>query len=187
MDSLTQIHKEEIALKKQIDKLVQRKVQAIRNQYFQCNWKSCGKRSQLHTCIYIQTHYYIPPHGCTEGDYWLPGEVNIICPKCKTRHRLIHSQAQPDNYHQLSYTEQRKLDDRPKQAIIHYNLENAYPFEIFDNCLDYYGYRYDKNVRPRRLAGKTVQEDRKYGEWSFEKVLTEFNLNESTFTDHVDI
>lgn len=37
--------------------------------------------------VYEQTHYYIGPSGCTDGDYWLPGEGAVLCPVCGNRNR----------------------------------------------------------------------------------------------------
>lgn len=42
----------------------------------------CGNIEPIATQLYIQTHWYTPPHGCTGGDYWSAGEANWICPKC---------------------------------------------------------------------------------------------------------
>lgn len=38
--------------------------------------------------VYIQTHWYTEPHGCTGGDYWNEGEGQWICPACGHRNRL---------------------------------------------------------------------------------------------------
>ena len=50
--------------------------------------QGCGKRFSIKNITYIQTHWYVEPHGCTGGDYWNEGEGNWICPKCKHRNRL---------------------------------------------------------------------------------------------------
>lgn len=50
--------------------------------------RGCGEQHMIKDLIYIQTHYYIAPYGCSSGDYWLPGEGNFICPTCGNRNRL---------------------------------------------------------------------------------------------------
>jgi hypothetical protein len=50
---------------------------------------NCNKKTQFQNVIYVQTYWYTPPSGCTDGDYWSQGEVNIICPKCKILNRLL--------------------------------------------------------------------------------------------------
>lgn len=50
--------------------------------------KGCGRRSQIRTLTYIQTHFHVPPYSCTEGDYWTAGEGQFDCPKCDNRNRL---------------------------------------------------------------------------------------------------
>lgn len=37
---------------------------------------------------YIQTQWYVPPHGCTGGDYWKDGEGRWKCPECGRVNRL---------------------------------------------------------------------------------------------------
>lgn len=41
----------------------------------------CGKMHSIKSLDLIVTHFYISPHGCTGGDYWLEGEWNFVCPK----------------------------------------------------------------------------------------------------------
>ncbi len=50
--------------------------------------RGCGKRSQIQSLTYIQTHFHVPPYSCTEGDYWTAGEGQFDCPKCGRRNRL---------------------------------------------------------------------------------------------------
>jgi hypothetical protein len=52
--------------------------------------KGCGKRTRVRDLVYIQTHWYIHPYGCTEGDYWNKGEGQFDCPKCGNRNRLYN-------------------------------------------------------------------------------------------------
>ncbi len=49
----------------------------------------CGAMHKIKDCIAIQSHHYIPPRGCTEGDYWNPGELQVICPVTDYKNRLL--------------------------------------------------------------------------------------------------
>ena len=49
----------------------------------------CNEDTQIQNLTYIQTHWYTPPRGCTEGDYWNEGEGQYDCPHCKVRLRLF--------------------------------------------------------------------------------------------------
>ena len=60
------------------------------NKQFRC---CCGSMHKIKDCVAIQTHWYTEPSGCTEGDYWNQGEINIICPETNHRNRMLF-----DNY-----------------------------------------------------------------------------------------
>lgn len=47
----------------------------------------CGSLNRVGDTVAIQSHYYIAPYSCTGGDYYLPGELYPICPKCSLRNR----------------------------------------------------------------------------------------------------
>lgn len=51
--------------------------------------KFCRAEHQIGTLIYLQTHWYVPPSGCTEGAYYRQGEGNWDCPACGRRNRLF--------------------------------------------------------------------------------------------------
>lgn len=51
--------------------------------------KFCKNKSHIRSVIYIQTHWYVRPYGCTEGDYWKSGEGNWDCLVCGRRNRLF--------------------------------------------------------------------------------------------------
>lgn len=42
----------------------------------------CEHGTVIKNLIYIQTHWYVSPSGCTDGDYWRAGEGQYVCPKC---------------------------------------------------------------------------------------------------------
>ena len=49
----------------------------------------CGEAHKIKDCDAIQTHWYTPPRGCTEGDYWSRGELQIVCPVSHTSNRIL--------------------------------------------------------------------------------------------------
>lgn len=55
--------------------------------------KGCGALHAIKDLTYIQTHWYVSPHGCTGGDYWNEGEGAFVCPSCNHRNRLYASPA----------------------------------------------------------------------------------------------
>jgi hypothetical protein len=52
------------------------------------DWSGCGSQFPVSQLTYIQTHWYTPPSGCTEGGYWNRGEGQFICPSCGHMNRL---------------------------------------------------------------------------------------------------
>jgi len=50
--------------------------------------RGCGAKLHVSDLVYIQTHWYVPPSGCTDGDYWNTGEGQFVCPKCGCTNRL---------------------------------------------------------------------------------------------------
>jgi hypothetical protein len=50
----------------------------------------CGKSIPINEIEFLQTHWYVRPSGCTEGDYWKEGEGQYICPHCKHLNRLYN-------------------------------------------------------------------------------------------------
>ena len=60
-----------------------------RNKQKKIQCASCEKAHKIGRLRAIQTHFYISPHGCTGGDYWLEGEMKYICPTNDTINRLL--------------------------------------------------------------------------------------------------
>jgi hypothetical protein len=56
------------------------------NKQFMCG---CGKMHRVKSCTLIQSHYYVRPSGCTDGDYWSMGEMQIVCPDTDNKNRLF--------------------------------------------------------------------------------------------------
>ncbi len=67
-----QIEKEIVEVEKQLKKLQYQRKHAHRRRLINCI--HCDQRTQLGSLIYIQTHWYEEPHGCTGGDWWHEGE-----------------------------------------------------------------------------------------------------------------
>lgn len=51
----------------------------------------CNQQTVISSLTYIQTHWYVRPHGCSGGDYWLPGEGRFKCPHCDKINRLLRT------------------------------------------------------------------------------------------------
>ena len=52
------------------------------------DWSGCGAQFPVSQLTYIQTHWYTPQSGGTDGDYWNSGEGQFICPACGHKNRL---------------------------------------------------------------------------------------------------
>lgn len=48
---------------------------------------ACKKQTPLLKAILIEHYSYVPPSGCTEGDYHTLSEHEFYCGKCKTYNR----------------------------------------------------------------------------------------------------
>jgi hypothetical protein len=73
-------------LERQKKSLLSRQDKLRANKMFVC---LCGHRHKIKECVVIQTHWYTPPRGCTEGDYWNDGELQIICPTSNEKNRVL--------------------------------------------------------------------------------------------------
>lgn len=51
----------------------------------------CKGSFEICSLVYIQTHWYVTPHGCTGGDYYNAGEGNWDCPQCGVSNRLYNN------------------------------------------------------------------------------------------------
>ena len=83
-DKLEQINQEKNRILEEINK--QNKAKSI-----PC--KCCDNPHKIGDLVAIQTHRYILPRGCMEGDYWLEGELQFVCPETGVKNRLLF-----DNY-----------------------------------------------------------------------------------------
>ncbi len=51
----------------------------------------CKKINIVKDTTLYQTHWYVEPHGCIEGDYWEAGECGFICEHCSYMNRILFS------------------------------------------------------------------------------------------------
>lgn len=52
--------------------------------------KGCGSTFSIKNVVYVQTLRYVPPSGCTDGDYWTNDEGRWKCPACSKHNRLFN-------------------------------------------------------------------------------------------------
>ena len=79
-EQLKEIRQEESEILKKIDQ---------RNGKKEIKCCGCEKSHRIEKLTAIQTHWYTPPTGCTEGDYWNEGELQFVCPETGIVNRLI--------------------------------------------------------------------------------------------------
>lgn len=99
---LTRLHDEERRVLKAID-------ERNRRQNIKCG--ACGNFHRIGSLEAIQTHWYTPPSGCTEGDYWNEGELRFVCPETGIVNRLLF-----DNY-DVPYEKRRDYDNDPEEQF----------------------------------------------------------------------
>jgi hypothetical protein len=63
----------------------------------------CGKMHAIKNCALIWTHWYEGPHGCTDGDTWHSGEIQIICPITHIRNRAIFERPEWEHREKYDY------------------------------------------------------------------------------------
>ena len=72
---------EQVAILKDLEITVLKQITFV-----QC--RQCGAKHSIGDLMYIQTHWHVPPSGCTDGDYYLSGEGQWDCPSCGSCNRL---------------------------------------------------------------------------------------------------
>lgn len=93
----------------------------------------------------IQTHWYTPPSGCTDGDYWNQGELQFVCPVTEIRNRLLF------NNYDVPWKEREKCENNPeKQFKINYK-------SLFKEVID----SYDERQSGKSVNNVYVDENRK--------------------------
>jgi hypothetical protein len=111
-------------LEKQLEELQEQAQQVISKindkkarQKIKCS--ACDKYHAIQSLTAIQTHFYIEPHGCTDGDYWKEGEMQFICPETNVINRLLF-----DNY-DVPWEERNKYENNPEKQFKH-NYEGLF-------------------------------------------------------------
>ena len=77
---LQDVHQQQSKLLRAIDE---------RNKKHTIQCGGCNKHHPINALTAIQTHFYVPPRGHTEGDYWSEGELQFVCPKTGIINRLL--------------------------------------------------------------------------------------------------
>lgn len=75
---------------------------------------ACSIKEQIKNIVVIQTLWYDPPRGCTEGACWNYGELNYICPHCHYRNRFLF------NNYTTPYEHRNKFEYDPEQQFKRY-------------------------------------------------------------------
>ncbi|MEK6819638.1 MAG: hypothetical protein AABY03_00365 [Nanoarchaeota archaeon] len=114
---LQEVREKEVGILKKIDESRARKK-------IECAAKNCGKLHTVNKLTLIQTHWYVSPRECTEGDYWTEGELRFICPDTKTVNRIMI-----DNY-DVPYEDRDKLENDPESQF-RYNYNSLFK-EVID-------------------------------------------------------
>lgn len=64
--------------------------QLLSNKMYTC--PHCNKKSQIKKLFYFEDYFYVPPYGCTGGDYHKSsGDDFVLCNKCNKVGRLYFS------------------------------------------------------------------------------------------------
>lgn len=73
---------------------------------------ACEKRHAIKDLVLIQKYWYTPPRGCSDGDYWLPGEIRFICPSTDVVNRLLF------NTYDVPWDERDKYENDPQKQFV---------------------------------------------------------------------
>ncbi len=101
-DKLTELRNEENRILGAID-------ERNRKRKIQCG--ACDDFHEIGNLKAIQTHWYTPPTGCTEGDYWNDGELQYVCPETGIINRLLF-----DN-NDVPWKERKDFDNNPEEQF----------------------------------------------------------------------
>lgn len=96
MAEIERIDRELKRLEELRKKILERKSDILRNKLIKC--ANCGKQNKVREWSFVQKYWYVPPHGCTGGDYWKPHEhdtCDIMCPKCASKNYIYNHPQKP--------------------------------------------------------------------------------------------
>ncbi len=138
-DQLAEVRQEERRLLEEIDK---------RNKKRTIQCYSCNNHHEIGELAAIQTHWYVSPHGCTGGDYWLEGELQFICPETGIVNRLLFDNCD------VPWEERRDYENDPAAQF-----KRMYK-KLFQGVID----SYDKKTPGEWINNHYVDENRgKFG------------------------
>jgi hypothetical protein len=80
MNTLKEIRKQIVVKIVELDELRSQERTLLERKKIRC--PRCKTYHTVSKTELIQEHFYIPPRGCTEGDYWNSAEIGFICNKC---------------------------------------------------------------------------------------------------------
>ncbi len=74
---------------------------------------SCEGYHRIGDLEAIQTHFYVSPHGCMDGDYWNEGELQFICPEDGVINRLLF------NNNDVPWDQRELYENDPEKQFKH--------------------------------------------------------------------
>ena len=88
--SLKKIEEKIAKLEKELEETTKQRNEHLGQTAVICSKKSCGKGFEIKDLTFLYPIYYVPPSGCTGGDYWSSDDNDgyWVCPSCNTRNRL---------------------------------------------------------------------------------------------------
>lgn len=107
-----------------IKQLIEERKQIRRERMFAC--PKCCESSPVREWVLVQEYCYVPPRGCTEGDYHVFSEYRVHCPLCDGVGRVYKS---------------GKYATREQDETYNFIKHNE---DLFKENLKYYA-RYNKN------------------------------------------
>lgn len=130
------------AITKKIKKLDERRAvleaelqEARANLDFPC---CCGEVHKIKDCDVLQTHWYTPPSGCTDGDYWNSGELQVVCPVTGSKNRLLDRSVNDHLAKQFS-SSYKRLFKSVTDTYKGQDLGNHWNNYMLENNVEYYG------------------------------------------------
>ena len=105
MNVLDRIAREKQTLNNRLSELRKQKLAALRRTFLKC--RACKKTSRLSNWVFLQTVWWVPPHGCTEGGYWRDEDVDtcfVGCPNCQAN-IYIYNDPQKDKLRKMAKSE----------------------------------------------------------------------------------
>ena len=105
-----------VSLEKQLKKLEEEKNQIMerideRNSKRKIECRACESAHQIKDLELIQTQEYVKPSGCTDGDYYIDGEMQYICPKTRIINRILFDNSD------VEWEERKKYENNPEKQF----------------------------------------------------------------------